>query len=101
MAQTTINATSGKEFNIIVKSNPTTGYSWEPSYDDKFVSLTGQDYQRTSSAIGSGGTLELSFLPLKPGMTRIVLSLKRPWEEEIVETMEYDVMISISSQPVT
>jgi inhibitor of cysteine peptidase len=84
----------GDVLTIRLESNPTTGYSWEASFDEEYVRFMGEDYQRTSMAIGGGGIVELTFLALKEGKTMITMRLKRPWEDDTIKILNYDVKIN-------
>lgn len=83
----------GKMFHIELESNPSTGYAWFPAYDKGFLDLCGERFERTSHAIGAGGTLDLSFIPSRIGNTRIILRLRRPWETEVAETREVEIEV--------
>jgi inhibitor of cysteine peptidase len=93
MKPTTMDVELGKEFHIDVESNPSTGYVWEPVYEKEFLDLIGEEFERRSNAIGSGGILELSFVPLKTGKTQVILQLMRPWEKRPEETREFKIEI--------
>lgn len=84
----------GYEFRIHLESNPSTGYSWDAIYDKEFIELKGEDYQRTSFAIGGGGVMEFTFIALKKGRTTLIMRLRRPWEEEVVRILNFDVVIT-------
>jgi predicted secreted protein len=90
---TALDVELGKTFHLMVEANPSTGYVWDPRFDSTFLDLLGEEFGRTSNAIGAGGTMEFSFLPIRAGKTRIVLHLKRPWESEIVQTREFEIEI--------
>ncbi len=83
----------GDELVIALDANPTTGYSWEASFDQEMLALLKQEYRRSSELIGSGGTAVFVFRPLKRGSGTIELRYRRPWEPEAVETRTYAVTI--------
>ena len=82
----TINIGVNQEFMIALDSNPTTGYSWQESYDDSLLQLVGKSYEMGKAAkqgaVGAGGVEYFRFKALKTGKTEITLVYKRPWEEE-------------------
>ncbi|MDW5564205.1 MAG: protease inhibitor I42 family protein [Methanomassiliicoccus sp.] len=89
-----IEAAAGKELAISLNANPSTGYSWEASFDDRFISLVRQDYRRASRLIGGGGTSTFTFLALVQGRTVITMRYRRPWEPEAVKVAEYEIEIA-------
>lgn len=87
----------GEEFVIDLKSNPTTGYRWEPDFDDKYIRLVKRDYQSDSeeNVIGGGGKEIFVFSALESGETEIRFYYFRPWEprDSSVEAKAYKVKI--------
>jgi inhibitor of cysteine peptidase len=80
----TINASLGQEFKIALGSNPTTGYSWQPDYDNVVLELINKEYKADDKSgqqiVGSGGTEYFTFKALKNGETKVTLTYRRPWE---------------------
>ena len=95
----TISIGINQEFVIALGSNPTTGYSWQESYDETMLELVGGEstYKESKEAkqgvVGAGGIEYFRFKALKAGETEITLVYKRPWEEEIVEQKIFTVNI--------
>jgi len=95
----TISIGINQEFVIALGSNPTTGYSWQESYDETMLELVGGEstYKASKEAkqgvVGAGGIEYFRFKALKAGETEITLVYKRPWEEEIVEQKVFTVNI--------
>jgi len=83
----TINIGVNQEFVIALGSNPTTGYSWQESYNENMLELVGGEskYEESERAkegvVGAGGIEYFRFKILKTGETEITLVYKRPWEE--------------------
>ena len=93
----TINATVNGEFAIALDSNPTTGYSWNASYDASLLSLEKEKYQpseKEPALVGAGGTQHYQFKALKAGSTEINLTYLRSWEEEPIDRKVFTVEIS-------
>ena len=92
-----IKVKTGEEFAIDLKSNPTTGYRWEPNFDDKYIRLVKRDYQSDSedNVIGGGGKEIFVFSALQSGETEIQFYYFRPWEtrDSSVEAKVYKVKI--------
>lgn len=86
------------DFEISLDSNPTTGYSWDCSIEDKtVVSLIGKEYISDSNPqglLGKGGVERFCFDVLKPGTTRIIFTYQRSWENgDPIETVVYTVRV--------
>lgn len=97
-AQSTIQETTyakvGKEFTIIQKCNPTTGYHWEVKADSRYLKLEKTEYIPDNlSLIGSGGQYIYTFKCIKTGSTEILLQLYEPGGSGLVEEVTYPVNI--------
>ncbi len=80
-----INTTAGEEFNIVIESNPTTGYHWEIVGDlDPAIEFISKDYNGDEPAApGSGGVDVWKFKALNPGgEARIILGYYPPSNEK-------------------
>ena len=93
----TIDIGVNQEFIIALGSNPTTGYSWQESYDDSLLQLVEKSYEMGKAAkqgaMGAGGVEYFQFKTLKTGETEITLVYKRPWEEESINRKVFTVNI--------
>ncbi len=93
----TIDIGVNQEFVIALGSNPTTGYSWQESYDETILELAEKTYELGQEAkqgvVGAGGVEFFRFKALKTGKTEITLVYKRPWEEEIVDQKIFTINI--------
>ncbi|MBA7588676.1 hypothetical protein ES708_30741 [subsurface metagenome] len=95
----TIGIGANKEFIILIalESNPTTGYSWEASYDETMLELVEETYELGEYAqqgvVGAGGTELFSFRALKSGEVEITMVYKRSWEEEALDQKVFTVDI--------
>ncbi len=80
-----INTGLNQEFTIALGSNPTTGYSWQPSYDENNLNLINQTYREQDTTgeqlVGAAGTEYFIFRALNGGETRISFTYRRPWEK--------------------
>jgi inhibitor of cysteine peptidase len=88
-----IELTMGEELVLVLDSNPTTGYSWEASFDPQLVVLLKQEHRRTSELIGAGGKTIFTFRPVRPGTSAVILTYRRPWEPEAVETRSCELTV--------
>jgi len=93
----TINISINQTFIIALDSNPTTGYSWQASYDESMLELVGKSYEMgkkaKQGAVGAGGVEYFQFKALKTGKTEITLDYQRPWEEENLYQKVFTVII--------
>jgi inhibitor of cysteine peptidase len=88
----------GEEFTIELKSNPSTGYSWEMSgTPDKGVAVFVQkEYaQSDSGLVGAPGAEHWSFRAVGSGRTTIDFRYIRPWEKsgKPVDSASYEVIV--------
>jgi inhibitor of cysteine peptidase len=79
----TVNIGANQEFIIALGSNPTTGYSWQASYDQAKLELVGGEskYEEVTQegVVGAGGVEYFRFKALKAGQTEITLTYEQPW----------------------
>ena len=76
-----ITATAGETFDIVLPSNPSTGYHWEilPELDETIVEFVAQNYiAEQPVAPGSGGMDVWTFRAVNPGNTTVVLGYYPP-----------------------
>ena len=96
-AEQAIDIGVNQEFTIALNSNPTTGYSWQESYDESVLELVEKSYRPGAKAepevVGAGGTEYFQFKALQPGETELVMTYKRVWEEEYLEQLAFTVNI--------
>ncbi len=87
-----------KEFQVVLKSNPTTGYSWMAKYDSNYVKLINSryiPYKTKPGIVGSGGIQIFTFKAIKPGKTVIMMQYQRPWAETVppLKEVRYNLII--------
>ncbi len=90
LIQTRVN----EEITIVVESNPSTGYAWQPHFSEGTLELIASDFVSESMAMGSGGVEVFRFLPKKAGKVNIKMSYKRQWEQKPVKEIIYSIRIS-------
>jgi predicted secreted protein len=92
-----IRAKLRQPFDIILDSNPTTGYAWTVDFDDRFLNggaqLNGTLTIIRPALIGAGGQQIFRFTPIEPGQTIISAIYKRPWEETAAEERIFLIII--------
>ena len=80
-----INVKVGGEFIVALESNPSTGYSWQPTYEINLLQLAERKFEQkkgTSGLVGASGTESFRFRALQKGNTQVTLIYKRAWEEQ-------------------
>jgi inhibitor of cysteine peptidase len=80
-----IDISVGQEFIIALGSNPTTGYSWQASYDETMLELVGgestyEPEETDKDIVGAGGTEFFRFKALASGEVEITMTYAQPWE---------------------
>src|SRR5690349_22654553 len=79
-----ITAQAGETFDIVLSSNPSTGYHWEviPELDESIVQFASQNYLAEEPVMpGSGGVDVWTFRAVNEGDTTIVLGYYPPGDE--------------------
>lgn len=85
-------------FQILLDSNPSTGYSWNiEQIDLDLLEQIGEpQFTSDSDLPGSGGTTVFMFQTIAVGQTMLRLIYHRTWEEDMppLKTFEITVMIT-------
>lgn len=92
----TVTVKRGQQFVIALGSNPTTGYSWEATYDEKILTLVEKTYEQgeqSKELVGAGGIEFFRFEAFRSGDTKIDLVYKRPWEGTVSLAKSFNVVI--------
>jgi inhibitor of cysteine peptidase len=93
----TVSAVVGEPFMVRLAENPSTGYSWNLTFDDGLKLDSDQYVARSVPAniVGSGGNHEWTFTPEKPGMYVISGIYKRPWESITGSEQRFTLTVSV------
>lgn len=83
----------GEDFVVALAANPTTGYEWEPHFDDAQLELLERRLASAGPAIGSGGTERLRFRALGPGDGELRMIYRRPWEASPAQELVFQLHI--------
>ena len=75
-----IQANIGEDFQIVIESNPTTGYHWEVVGELNAVDFINKDYKSTSdpNLVGGGGVDVWTFKAMSAGEINITLGYYPP-----------------------
>ena len=87
----------GDKVEIVLDSNPTTGYVWEvASPDIAVVRQEGEpQFKPDSEAVGAGGKLTLVFQAIAPGEQMLSLIYHRTFEQGVppAKTFALDILV--------
>lgn len=79
--ETLIHAKAGQAFMISLRADPRPRLAWEPDYEHRVMRLDNSSFTVDSDgALGRGDLQVFWFTPLQPGVTRISMVYKKPWE---------------------
>ncbi|MBF0408752.1 MAG: protease inhibitor I42 family protein [Candidatus Riflebacteria bacterium] len=85
---------------LILFENPTTGYQWSiDAYCPRILEITDLDYlpdnQNELSVTGSGGKRIFNFSTKRAGETKLIIELRRPWEDPDAPAKTFSVTIKV------
>ncbi len=86
-----------RTFEIVLPSNPTTGYDWMVHVDHPEVvrNVSHKFTADSSGRVGLGGNTKWSLRTKKSGKTKLVFSYMRPWEEGVEPTRVVTFSIAV------
>ena len=96
---TSVTLAVGETLELVLTSNPTTGYSWSAAEVPACLEQEGEpeyDSDAPPGMMGAGGEDTWRFTAAEPGEGTLRLEYTRPWEsaeEAPVETYEVDVVV--------
>jgi inhibitor of cysteine peptidase len=94
-----VNTGVNQEFTIALGSNITTGYSWQPKYDNNNLTLVSREYKAGDTTgkqiVGAGGTEYFHFKASTSGETKIAFTYYRPWETPTSEDQSQNFTIKV------
>jgi inhibitor of cysteine peptidase len=87
----------GDAISIRLPENPATGYRWNmDALDDSLVTVDTSEFIETpGSGIGGGGARIFTLSARGPGVARLSLKNKRPWEGDAPPIGQFDVTLRI------
>ena len=94
----TINMAPGSVLEIVLDSNPTTGYQWKalPWHTAVIEQVGKPAYKPRSEAIGSGGELTFHFKALSKGQTQLEFIYHRSFEKGVPPIKSFKVTLVVS-----
>ncbi|MGZ8932823.1 MAG: protease inhibitor I42 family protein, partial [Halobacteriota archaeon] len=91
-----ITVVQGQNFTIQLQSNPSTGYHWEPTYDNSTITFINRAFTSSvsteSAIVGAGGTDLFTFQAIKPGTSIITFNNISP-SNATANSVSYTVVI--------
>jgi inhibitor of cysteine peptidase len=91
-----ISAVQGQNFTITLRSNPSTGYHWDPHFDRAALSLTNSAYvsdPNPHNLVGVPGSQVFTFQGLAKGTTTITFNNVSP-SQSVTEQTVYAVTVT-------
>lgn len=92
----TLSVAAGERFDLVLKSNPSTGYHWKPAStpDGEIVRLYRNDYTADAPGrIGGGGHETWTFRAVSPGSTAIQMQYVAPDGRRVAEELTYQIIV--------
>ncbi len=89
---------SGDRLNIVLTSNPSTGYNWQVvGGDTSVIAQVGEPVWKADQPglPGGGGKLSMQFQAEGPGRTTLELAYSRPWDKETPPARTYNVTVVV------
>ena len=97
-----IKAVKGSEIQIILDSNPTTGFTWQVvSFDSTIIRLQSEELLHQEKTgpdeirVGTPSKQLFKFKALNNGKTRLQLHYQRPWEKAAPAANQFSVEITV------
>jgi PTH2 family peptidyl-tRNA hydrolase len=99
----TINTQVGRNFQVELKANPSTGYSWVQhgthpeilALGRTYVAPPGKNVEPRNLVVGAGGVDIMEFQALSEGEHFIEFRYRRPWEDESAQSYPYHVKVNV------
>ncbi|MEW6716727.1 MAG: protease inhibitor I42 family protein [Chloroflexota bacterium] len=92
-----VEISKGQTLAITLRSNPTTGYTWEVSeiHEEVLRQVGETEYKADSDLIGSPGVEILRFEALNSGSSTLTLVYHRPWEEGVEPLDTFSIQVTV------
>lgn len=94
-----IEASVGTPFEIVVHGQPGGGYKWQPEVDEEQIQFVEHSTADRGAGIGAATEERFVFIPRSPGVSKVRLVLKRPWEQTPYEVRDFAVQAGQSLKP--
>lgn len=88
-----INIKVGETYTVVLDSNPSTGYSWQPAFDTALLELVNQEFTASSTMLGASGQEHIEFKALAKGTAEVRFAYQRAWEGNAERVVTYRFII--------
>jgi inhibitor of cysteine peptidase len=89
----TVRVAAGERFAVALEGNPSTGYTWQLSADEQYLTLLAQDFEPHGQGVGASGREIFRFRARSPGRATITCEYRRPWDQKARDTASFEVQI--------
>jgi predicted secreted protein len=90
----TVRVAAGERFVVALEGNPSTGYTWQVSADEQYLTLLAQEFEPHGEGVGASGQEIFRFRALSPGQATITCEYRRPWDRAARDTASFEVRIT-------
>ena len=96
-AGSTVHLREGEILEIVLTSNPSTGYQWKvaPGDENLLEEQGNWEFKPTSRAVGAGGTIKLRFKAVRQGEADFKLVYHRPFELEAPPIQSFEIKLVV------
>ena len=98
-SNTTCTLSSADTLEIILKSNPTTGYEWKiTAIDTAVIQIIGKAYipdKVPKHTMGAGGKSVFNFVAVHGGSTEMNLIYHRPFEKDVEPVRIFNLKVKV------
>jgi inhibitor of cysteine peptidase len=96
-AGSSIHLREGEVLEIVLTSNPSTGYRWEvaPGEETLLEQQGDWEFKPASRAVGAGGIITLRFKAVRKGEADFKLIYHRPFEPEAPPVQSFEIKLVV------
>ncbi len=88
----------GDVFDVVLESNPTTGFKWEPAQDNPpLVEQLGWEFTPYRRAAGASGTMNFHYKSIQAGEGTFKLVYHRPFDRASPPLHVFEVKLEITA----
>jgi len=95
---TSVTLASGEALELVLTSNPTTGYSWSATEIPACLEQDGDpeyDSDAPPGMMGAGGEDTWRFTAVEPGEGTLRLEYSQPWEQDVAPVEIYEIDVTV------
>lgn len=95
----TVSLNIGDKLEVVLESNPTTGFQWETIGDfTPYLRQSGEPvYEPTGEGLGAGGNISFTFEAIKAGQTRLELIYRQPFDEGTPPAKTFGLTVKVNN----